>query len=85
MAAVSYSLCVLTALACAVLLSRAYRSGRSSLLFWSAMCFWGLTLTNALAFVDILVVPERDLYVARLVTGLLSVCVLLFGMVWERR
>lgn len=85
MAAVSYSLCVLTALACAVLLSRAYRSGRSSLLFWSALCFWGLTLTNALAFIDILVFPERDLYAIRLVTGLLSVNVLLFGMVWERR
>ena len=85
MAAVSYSLCVLTALACAVLLSRAYRSGRSSLLFWSALCFWGLTLTNALAFIDILVFPERDLYAIRLVTGLLSANVLLFGMVWERR
>ena len=85
MAAVAYSLCVLTALACAALLSRAYRSGRWSLLFWSAMCFWGLTLTNALAFVDILVFPEHDLYPIRLATGLLSVSVLLFGMVWERR
>jgi uncharacterized membrane protein YgdD (TMEM256/DUF423 family) len=84
-AAASYSLCVLTALACAVLLSRAYRSGRSSLLFWSALCFCGLTVTNALAFVDILVFPERDLYAARLATGLLSVGVLLFGMIWERR
>lgn len=85
MAAISYSLCVLTALACAVLLSRAYRDGRSSLLFWSALCFWGLTVTNALAFVDILVFPGRDLYPMRLVTGLASVSVLLFGMIWERR
>ena len=85
MAAISYSLCVLTALACAVLLSRAYRTGRSSLLFWSALCFWGLTVTNALAFVDILVFRERDLYPMRLVTGLVSVSVLLFGMIWERR
>jgi hypothetical protein len=84
-AAVSYSLCVLTALGCAVLLSRAYRTGRSNLLFWSAICFWGLTLTNALAFVDMLVFPERDFYAVRLATGLLSVSVLLFGMVWERR
>lgn len=84
-AAVSYSLCVLTALACAILLTRAYRSGRSALLFWSALCFWGLTLTNALAFVDVLVVPGRDLFAARLGTGLASVSVLLFGMIWERR
>ena len=85
MAALSYSLCVLTALACAVLLTRAYRGSGSRLLFWSAMCFWGLTLTNALAFVDILMLPERDLYAGRLTTGLLSITVLLFGMVWESR
>jgi hypothetical protein len=84
-AALSYSLCVLTALACAVLLTRAYRSGGSSLLFWSALCFWGLTLTNVLGFVDLLMLPDRDLYASRLVTGLLSVTVLLFGMIWERR
>ena len=62
MAAVSYSLCVLTAFACAILLTRAYRTSRSRLLFWGALCFWGLTLTNAIAFVDVLVVPEHDLY-----------------------
>jgi hypothetical protein len=73
------------ALACAVLLTLAYRTSRSSLLSWSALCFWGLTLTNALAFVDILILPERDLYASRLVTGLPSVTVLLFGMIWERR
>jgi hypothetical protein len=84
-AAASYGLCVLTALACAVLLSRAYRSGRSHLLLWSALCFWGLTLTNVLAFIDVLVLPDRDLYAPRLATALLSVGVLLFGMVWERR
>ncbi len=85
MAAVSYSLCVLTALACAILLTRAYRTGRSRLLFWSALCFWGLTLTNALAFADILVFPAHDLYGARLATGLLSMTVLMFGLVWESR
>jgi ABC-type spermidine/putrescine transport system permease subunit I len=84
-AAISYSLCFLTALACAWLLTRAYRSGRSRLLFWSALCFWGLSVTNALAFVDLVVVPERDLYWMRLITGLLSVSVLLYGMVWESR
>ena len=85
MASLSYSLCVLTALACAVLLTRGYRTSRSTLLFWSALCFWGLTLTNALAFVDILILTERDLYASRLATGLASVSVLLFGMIWERR
>jgi hypothetical protein len=84
-ASLSYSLCLLTAFACAVLLTRGYRTSHSSLLFWSALCFWGLTLTNALAFIDILILPERDLYAGRLATGLLSVTVLLFGMIWEKR
>lgn len=84
-AAFAYSLCFLTALACAVLLTRAYRTSRLRLLFWSALCFWGLSATNGLAFVDIIVVPDRDLYGFRLAAGLLSVFVLLYGMVWESR
>jgi hypothetical protein len=80
-----YSLCFVTALACAVLLTRAYRTSRLRLLFWSALCFWGLSLSNALAFIDIYVVPQHDLYEIRLGTGLLSVSVLLYGMVWESR
>ena len=83
MVALAYILCFVTALSCATLLTRAYRSSRSRLLFWSALCFWGLALTNALVFVDLVVLPERDLYEIRLAIGLLSVCVLLYGMVWE--
>jgi hypothetical protein len=29
-------------------------------------------------------VPDRDLYWARLMTGFLSTCLLLFGMIWDR-
>ena len=85
MPAFSYGLCFVTALACATLLTRACRSSRQRLLFWSALCFWGLSLSNALAFVDLVVVPGRDLYWLRLATGLVSMIVLLFGMVWESR
>jgi hypothetical protein len=85
MAALSYALCVLTAFACAVLLTRAWRAGRARLLFWSALCFWGLSLTNALVFVDLVIVPDLDLYGLRLVSALVSVGVLLIGMVWESR
>jgi hypothetical protein len=83
--AIAYGLSFFTALACAVLLSRAYRSSRAPLIFWSALCFWGLSLTNALVFVDLVLVPERDLYPLRLGAGLSSIAVLLFGMVWESR
>ena len=58
MAGVSYGLCFVTACACAVLLTRAYRTTRSRLLYWSAMCFWGLSLTNALVFIDLVDCPR---------------------------
>ena len=85
MAALVYVLCLLTACACAFLLTRAGRASGIRLLFWSALCFWGLSLANLLAVVDVFVVPQRDLYWVRLVTGLSSVGVLLFGMIWESR
>jgi Family of unknown function (DUF5985) len=81
--ALAYSLCLATALGCAVLLTRAYRHSGYRLLFWSAACFWGLTLTNGIAVVDLLLVPEIDLYGLRLATGLLSMIVLVYGMAWE--
>ena len=85
MAASSYGLCIVTALACALLLSRAWRATHSRLLFWSALCFWGLSATNMIVFVDLVIFPERDLYGLRLATGLLSISVLLFGMVWDSK
>jgi hypothetical protein len=85
MAAASYVLCLVTAVACALLLGRAYRQTGSRLLFWSALCFWGLSMTNALVFVDLVLVPDRNLYGARLATGVVSIAVLLYGMVWEAK
>jgi uncharacterized membrane protein len=83
MATASYLLCVTTALVCAVLLMRAYRRHRTSLLYWAACCFAGLSLTNALVIVDLLVVRDLDLHPLRLIVGVASVLLLLFGMVWE--
>jgi hypothetical protein len=85
MAAASYVLCLVTAVACALLLGRAYRQTGSRLLVWSALCFWGLSMTNALVFVDLVLVPDRNLYGARLATGVVSIAVLLYGMVWEAK
>ncbi|HXG89804.1 MAG TPA: DUF5985 family protein [Vicinamibacterales bacterium] len=85
MAGFAYSLCLVTAVMCAVLLTRAYLHSRFSLLFWSALCFWGLSVTNALAVVDRFVATDVNLYPLRLAAGLVSVLVLLFGMVWESK
>lgn len=84
MAAVAYSLCALTSLACFVLLLRGWLATRVRLLFWSALCFAGLALNNLLLVADKLVwSTEADLSTWRLATALAAVLLLLFGLVWE--
>jgi hypothetical protein len=84
MAEAVYILCALTSVACAVLLLRAYKRTQSRLLLWSGLCFVGLVLNNALLFVDLVLLPTSvDLYVARLVTGMASAAILLYGLIWD--
>jgi phosphatidylserine synthase len=83
MAALIYSLCALTCLAAFVLLLRGWRTTRFRLLFWSALCFAGLTINNVLLVLDKLVFLQVDLTTLRLVTGLVSVLLLLYGLIWE--
>jgi hypothetical protein len=81
MAEAVYLLCALTSLACALLLLRGYRASRTRLLFWSCLCFVGLTLNNVLLFVDLVMVPEFDLRVLRASTALGSLALLVYGLV----
>ncbi|HEX9720537.1 MAG TPA: DUF5985 family protein [Ramlibacter sp.] len=83
MAAFIYSLCALTCLAAFGLLLRSWRATRHRLLFWSALCFAFLSLNNILLVVDNLVLPQVDLSTPRLLSALLGVLLLLFGLVWE--
>lgn len=78
-----YILASLVCLTSAVLLLRGYAAGRHRLLLWSGLCFAGLTLSNALVFVDLIILPGIDLYPLRLMTAAFSMMVLLFGLVWE--
>ncbi len=82
-AVVIYSLCALTCLAAFVLLLRGWLATRFRLLFWSALCFAGLTLNNLLLVADKLFLPDVDLTTWRLATGLAAVLLLLFGLIWE--
>ena len=84
MAAVIYSLCALTSLACAVLLLRAYRQSRVNLLLWSGLCFVGLTASNVLLVLDRIVYPDVDLLIARWSAALVGLLLLLFGLIWEK-
>ncbi|MGH9648788.1 MAG: DUF5985 family protein [Bryobacteraceae bacterium] len=78
-----YILGTLTTLACAVLLLRGFAATRKRLLFWSGLCFIGLTLANALRFVDLVMLPAVDLYLWRLVPAAIGMLLLLFGLIWD--
>lgn len=84
MAPIVYILCALTSLACAVLLGRAYGKTRVPLLFWSALCFAGLTVTNVLLCVDLLFLGEAiSLAWIRAAIALISVLLLLYGLIFK--
>jgi hypothetical protein len=83
MAALIYTLCALTSIACLVLLWRSWRKSGARLLFWSALCFGALSVNNVLLVLDRLVFVEQDLFDWRLAAALAAVVLLLFGLVWE--
>jgi hypothetical protein len=83
MAEAIYVLCALTSALCAVLLLRAFTRTRIRLLFWSALCFVGLTLNNALLFGDLVIWPQYDLSLTRGVAALGALAVLVYGLVTE--
>jgi hypothetical protein len=76
-------MCALVSLLCGVLLVRAYITSRLRLLLWSAVCFVGLAISNLLVFVDLIVLPQVDLYIARLATAAIAMIILLYGLIWE--
>lgn len=84
MASAVYLLCALTSLLCSVLLLRGFFRGRKRLLLWSGLCFAGLTLSNALMFVDLVLLPQiPKLYMPRLVTAAAAMLLLVYGLVWD--
>jgi len=78
-----YILGTLICLLCAILLLRAYRATKKRLLFWSGLCFAGLTVSNGLVFVDLIVYPEVDLFRFRLIAAAVAMCMLLYGLIWR--
>jgi hypothetical protein len=85
MAELVYALCAATSLLCALLLFRGYRASRSRLLFWASLCFAGLALNNILLFVDLILLPQVDLFVWRSIAALAGMSVLLYGLIWESK
>jgi hypothetical protein len=84
-ATVVYVLCAVTSCLCAVLLTRGWLASRARLLLWSALCFAFLAANNILLVFDKLIVTGTDLQLARTLTALAGVAVLLYGLIWEAR
>ncbi|HUI13694.1 MAG TPA: DUF5985 family protein [Xanthobacteraceae bacterium] len=78
-----YLLCFLTSLSCCLLLIRSYRRNRSRVLLWTAACFVLLAIDNLLVVLDLIVLPNVDLSLARLLATLFAVSTLLVGFVGE--
>lgn len=83
MAAAVYLLGVLITFACGALLFRAYTRVNKRLLLWSSVCFFGLAVSNLLVFMDMVILPNVDLYFWRLLTAAVSMLALLYGLIWE--
>jgi len=83
MNAALYIVTCLTILFCAVLLLRAYLNVRRRLLLWSALCFFGLTLSHLLVVLDLVVFRDIDLYTWRLGSSAVATLVLVYGLIWE--
>ena len=84
MASLVYLLGTVVTLLCAVLLLRAYSKVRMKLLLWSGLCFVGLTVSNALLCIDLILLPnEINLYIARLGSAAAAMLLLVYGLVFE--
>jgi hypothetical protein len=81
--AIVYLLCFGTSATCAWMLGRAYRATKARLLLWSGLCFVFLAGNNLLLLIDLLVLPDIDLRVGRLLLSLAAVAILLFGFIWD--
>jgi hypothetical protein len=84
MASLVYLLGTIVTLLCAILLLRAYHGVRMKLLLWSGLCFVGLTVSNALLCIDLILLPEAiNLYMWRLASAAGAMLLLIYGLVFE--
>ena len=80
--AIVYVLCLLTSAACAWLLGSSHRRTGNRLLLWSSICFTFLAANNLVLVMDLVVWPDLDLRVTRLLLALAAAVSLIWGFVW---
>lgn len=78
-----YLLCFATSTSCAWLLGRSYGRTGARLLLWSALCFLFLSANNLFLVADLLIFPDINMRIIRLLLGFAAVSILLFGFIWD--
>lgn len=81
--AIVYVLCFVTSAACAWMLGRSYSRNGTGLLLWSAICFAFLAANNLVLVLDVVILPDWNLRLVRLLLALAAVASLIWGFVWE--
>ncbi len=82
--ALVYILCFVTCAVCAGLLVRSWMKTRTRLLLWTVVSFVFLAVNNFFLFADTtLTPPDVDLSAFRVTAGVVAICVLIFGLIWE--
>jgi hypothetical protein len=83
MAVYIYGLCAFTAFLCSGMLLRGYFANKYKMLLWGGLCFAGMTINNIILIIDKIYVPEMDLTNWRLVSAMISMLILLYGLIWD--
>lgn len=81
--ALVYVLCFVTSGACAWLLARSYLRNGTRLLLWSAISFVFLAANNLVLVLDLVIWPDADLRIERLLLSLAAVVAMVWGFVWQ--
>lgn len=83
MAPIVYILTAITSLVCTFLLGRAYRRTPVPLVFWSALCFGAITISNILLILDMMVISQVSLAPVRAAVSFLAMGLLLYGLIFK--
>jgi hypothetical protein len=78
-----YCFCFLASACGAWFLMHAWRRTGTNLLYWSGACFGVLAFNNLLAVVQMLAMPETDVFVYRSLVMLSALAVFFYGFIWE--
>jgi hypothetical protein len=83
MAEFVYILCALTSLICMIMLVRSYIKNRVRLLFWSALCFGGQVMSNCALLLDLIIYPQTNFMLFRLLPAFVGFALLIYGLIWD--